>query len=155
MARASYTQGSVLRSIPLRSLTGSGQVTPGLPACLFLDDAELKMGSSEKTILNYFHPDAVELFNITSNLRRVCQELKDPTTTLSARVALCSRPDTAARHSSVTPLAVCVRWCACRAMRVVGCWPISTGQADAGCTQGPGERGEAHGGPAVCHRKQV
>jgi hypothetical protein len=51
-----------------------------------VDDAELKMGSSEKTILNYFHPDAVELFNITSNLRRVCQELKDPTTTLSARV---------------------------------------------------------------------
>lgn len=48
---------------------------------------ELKMGSSEKTILNYFHPDAVELFNITSNLRRVCHELKDPTTTLSARGA--------------------------------------------------------------------
>ena len=37
---------------------------------------ELKMGSSEKTILTHFHPDAVELFNVTSNLRRVCEELK-------------------------------------------------------------------------------
>lgn len=61
-------------------------------------DAELKMGSSEKTILNYFHPDAVELFNITSNLRRVCHELKDPTTTLSARVT----PSLAATHRSDT-----------------------------------------------------
>jgi hypothetical protein len=64
----------------------------------YVDDAELKMGSSEKTILNYFHPDAVELFNITSNLRRVCHELKDPTTTLSARVT----PSLAATHRSDT-----------------------------------------------------
>ncbi len=48
------------------------------------------MGSSEKTVLSYFHPDAVELFNVTSNLRRVCQELKDPSVRLNSQVYLFS-----------------------------------------------------------------
>jgi DNA ligase-4 len=41
---------------------------------------ELKIGMSEKTILSNFHPDALELFNVSSNLRTVCKELKNPTT---------------------------------------------------------------------------
>jgi DNA ligase-4 len=52
------------------------------------------MGLSEKAILNYFHPDALELFNITSNLRRVCEELKDPNVRLNSAngVPHCSPP---------------------------------------------------------------
>lgn len=36
---------------------------------LLIVPAELKVGLSEKSVLNYFHPDALELFNVTSNLR--------------------------------------------------------------------------------------
>jgi hypothetical protein len=47
------------------------------------------MGLSEKTILGHYHPgtsktvnlrilDAVELFNVSSNLRTVCDDLKNP-----------------------------------------------------------------------------
>ncbi|PRP74389.1 DNA ligase 4-like [Planoprotostelium fungivorum] len=39
---------------------------------------DLKIGMSEKTILQFFHPDALQLFNVSSNLRAVCQELKTP-----------------------------------------------------------------------------
>eukprot|EP00026_Physarum_polycephalum_P001548 Phypoly_transcript_01550.p1 GENE.Phypoly_transcript_01550~~Phypoly_transcript_01550.p1 ORF type:complete len:948 (+),score=159.21 Phypoly_transcript_01550:87-2930(+) len=39
---------------------------------------ELKIGLSEKTILNFFHENAMDLFNVTSNLRTVCEELKNP-----------------------------------------------------------------------------
>ncbi|KAL6068764.1 DNA ligase, variant 2 [Balamuthia mandrillaris] len=53
---------------------------------------ELKMGLSEKLILNYFHPDAVELFNVTSSLRKVCAELKDPTFRLSSKNASLFQP---------------------------------------------------------------
>jgi DNA ligase-4 len=38
---------------------------------------ELKIGLSEKSILTYFHEDAVDYFNLTSNLRKVCEELSD------------------------------------------------------------------------------
>ena len=43
---------------------------------------QMKVGASEKTIFNLFHPDADSLFNICSNLRRVCWELYDPTVRL-------------------------------------------------------------------------
>ena len=39
---------------------------------------QMKVGASEKTIFEIFHPDAHALFNICSNLRRVCWELHDP-----------------------------------------------------------------------------
>jgi len=45
---------------------------------------DLKIGISEKFVLSYFHPDALELFNATSNLRTVCQQLKNPTINLSS-----------------------------------------------------------------------
>ncbi|ODQ64672.1 ATP-dependent DNA ligase [Nadsonia fulvescens var. elongata DSM 6958] len=35
------------------------------------------LGATEKTIFNYWHPDAVALFNVTSSLKRVCYELFD------------------------------------------------------------------------------
>jgi DNA ligase 4 len=39
---------------------------------------QMKIGATEKTILDIWHPDAETLFNISSNLRRVCWELYDP-----------------------------------------------------------------------------
>lgn len=43
---------------------------------------QMKVGASEKTIFTIWHPDADQLFNICSNLRRVCWELWDPKTRL-------------------------------------------------------------------------
>ena len=40
---------------------------------------QMKLGASEKTILDIFHPEGESLFNISSSLRRVCWELWDPT----------------------------------------------------------------------------
>jgi DNA ligase-4 len=53
----------------------SSSMTRSLVSCLL---AELKIGMSEKTIFNYFHEDAVDYFNVTSNLRKVCEDLKNP-----------------------------------------------------------------------------
>jgi len=47
---------------------------------------ELKVGLSEKTILKFFHPDAVDYFNVTNNLRKVCEDLKDPAARISQDV---------------------------------------------------------------------
>ncbi|EDU43033.1 CDC9 ATP-dependent DNA ligase [Pyrenophora tritici-repentis] len=38
---------------------------------------QMKIGATEKTFLDIWHPDAETLFNISSNLRRVCWELFD------------------------------------------------------------------------------
>ncbi|KAF1962255.1 DNA ligase 4 [Byssothecium circinans] len=43
---------------------------------------QMKIGATEKTILDIWHPDAEALFNISSSLRRVCWELYDPKTRL-------------------------------------------------------------------------
>ncbi|CAK7221556.1 DNA ligase (ATP) [Sporothrix curviconia] len=39
---------------------------------------QMKVGASERTILNLWHPDGEALFNVSSSLRRVCWELYDP-----------------------------------------------------------------------------
>ena len=39
---------------------------------------QMKVGATEKTFFNIWHPDADSLFNISSSLRRVCWELYDP-----------------------------------------------------------------------------
>ncbi|XP_013776591.1 DNA ligase 4-like isoform X1 [Limulus polyphemus] len=39
---------------------------------------EMKLGISEQTVLNTFHPDAKELFDVTSSLAKVCDRLKEP-----------------------------------------------------------------------------
>ncbi|KAL6157633.1 DNA ligase (ATP) [Exserohilum turcicum] len=38
---------------------------------------QMKIGATEKTLLDIWHPDAETLFNVSSNLRRVCWELYD------------------------------------------------------------------------------
>ncbi|KAL9599741.1 MAG: hypothetical protein Q9219_003624 [cf. Caloplaca sp. 3 TL-2023] len=39
---------------------------------------QMKVGATEKTFFDIWHPDAESLFNISSNLQRVCWELYDP-----------------------------------------------------------------------------
>jgi DNA ligase-4 len=39
---------------------------------------EMKVGATERTFLNLWHPDAEALFSVSSSLRRVCWELYDP-----------------------------------------------------------------------------
>lgn len=43
---------------------------------------DLKIGGTENTFFDIWHPDANNLFNISSNLRRVCWELYDPSVRL-------------------------------------------------------------------------
>lgn len=43
---------------------------------------QIKIGATEKTILERWHRDAENLFNISSSLRRVCWELHDPKVSL-------------------------------------------------------------------------
>eukprot|EP00850_Spirogloea_muscicola_P005410 SM000024S07872 [mRNA] locus=s24:969298:977321:- [translate_table: standard] len=43
--------------------------------CIILKD--LKLGVSEKTVFSAFHPDAEDLFNVTCDLKLVCQKLSD------------------------------------------------------------------------------
>jgi hypothetical protein len=42
-----------------------------------LFDVDLKLGISEKSIFHEFHPDAEDLFNVTCDLKLVCEKLKD------------------------------------------------------------------------------
>ncbi|EXJ55863.1 hypothetical protein A1O7_08794 [Cladophialophora yegresii CBS 114405] len=58
---------------------------------------EMKVGATERTFFALWHPDAESLFNVSSNLRRVCWELYDPNVRLDgdeAGVALmqCFQP---------------------------------------------------------------
>ncbi|KAK7730022.1 DNA ligase (ATP) [Botryosphaeria dothidea] len=39
---------------------------------------QMKVGATERTIFDIWHPDAEGLFNVSSSLRRVCWELYDP-----------------------------------------------------------------------------
>ncbi|KAK8209803.1 ATP dependent DNA ligase domain-containing protein [Phyllosticta capitalensis] len=43
---------------------------------------QMKVGATEKTLFNNWHPDAESLFNVSSSLRRVCWELYDPSVRL-------------------------------------------------------------------------
>ena len=43
---------------------------------------QMKVGATERTFFNIWHPDAESLFNVSSSLRRVCWELYDPSVRL-------------------------------------------------------------------------
>ncbi|KAF2262943.1 DNA ligase 4 [Lojkania enalia] len=67
---------------------------------------QMKIGATEKTILDIWHPDAETLFNVSSNLRRVCWELYDPKTRLdggetSISLMQCFQPQLAAFQKQV------------------------------------------------------
>lgn len=44
---------------------------------------DMKLGISKETILQVFHPDASELYNVTTDLNKVCIKLHDPSVSLS------------------------------------------------------------------------
>ncbi|PGG97506.1 DNA ligase 4 [Helicocarpus griseus UAMH5409] len=61
---------------------------------------QMKVGATERTLFNIWHPDAEVLFSISSSLRRVCWELYNPNVRLEgdeAKVALmqCFQPQLA------------------------------------------------------------
>ncbi|KAJ9231272.1 hypothetical protein DTO166G5_6894 [Paecilomyces variotii] len=45
---------------------------------------QMKIGATERTLFDVWHPDAESLFSISSSLRRVCWELHDPNIRLEA-----------------------------------------------------------------------
>ncbi|KAL2011562.1 hypothetical protein VTN00DRAFT_4280 [Thermoascus crustaceus] len=45
---------------------------------------QMKVGATERTLFDVWHPDAENLFSISSSLRRVCWELHDPNIRLEA-----------------------------------------------------------------------
>lgn len=61
---------------------------------------QMKVGATEKTFFGIWHPDAENLFNISSNLRRVCWELHDKSVRLedddrSIKLMQCFQPQLA------------------------------------------------------------
>ncbi|KAH0435119.1 DNA ligase I [Colletotrichum camelliae] len=46
---------------------------------------QMKVGATERTLLNLWHPDGEALFSVSSSLRRVCWELHDPTFRLESQ----------------------------------------------------------------------
>ncbi|KAM6945810.1 DNA ligase 4 [Aplochiton taeniatus] len=44
---------------------------------------DMKLGVSKETVLQVFHPDAVELYNVNTDLNKVCLQLHDPAVCLS------------------------------------------------------------------------
>ena len=67
---------------------------------------QMKIGATEKTVLDIWHPDAETLFNVSSNLRRVCWELYDTTIRLDddntgITLMQCFQPQLAAFQNKV------------------------------------------------------
>ncbi|CAG8445348.1 10309_t:CDS:10 [Ambispora leptoticha] len=46
---------------------------------------ELKLGMSEKSVFQVYHPDAEDLFNVCSSLKKVCDDLQDPSVRLTVK----------------------------------------------------------------------
>lgn len=44
---------------------------------------DMKLGVSKETVLQVFHPDAPDLYNVSTDLKKVCQQLHDPSVSLS------------------------------------------------------------------------
>ncbi|XP_068165472.1 DNA ligase 4 [Antennarius striatus] len=44
---------------------------------------DMKVGISKETVLQVFHPDAPDLYNVNTDLNKVCQQLHDPDVSLS------------------------------------------------------------------------
>ncbi|KAI1123221.1 ATP dependent DNA ligase domain-containing protein [Nemania abortiva] len=68
---------------------------------------QMRIGATERTILELWHPDAQHLFNVSSSLRRVCWELYDPSIRLTGAqtgIALmqCFQPQLAAYEMATT-----------------------------------------------------
>jgi len=47
---------------------------------------DLKIGIKHEKVLPLFHTDALDLYNVTSNLREVCRELQDPNKVMGSNI---------------------------------------------------------------------
>ena len=47
---------------------------------------DLKIGLKQEKVLPLYHPDALDLYNVTSNLREVCSELLDKTKAMGSDI---------------------------------------------------------------------
>jgi DNA ligase-4 len=41
-------------------------------------NVDLKIGMSETSVFDVYHPQAKELYSVTSDLKKVCEKLQDP-----------------------------------------------------------------------------
>ncbi|KAG0587121.1 hypothetical protein KC19_2G141800 [Ceratodon purpureus] len=65
---------------------------------------DLKLGISEKTVFSEFHPDAEDYFNVTCDLKLVCEKLRDRSIRYKRQdieVGKAVRPQLAARAANV------------------------------------------------------
>ena len=44
---------------------------------------DMKLGLGQTSVMNQFHPDAKDLYDVNANLRKVCEQLKDPSVRLN------------------------------------------------------------------------
>ena len=44
---------------------------------------DMKLGLGQTSVMNQFHPDAKDLYDVNANLRKVCEQLKDPNVRLN------------------------------------------------------------------------
>ena len=47
---------------------------------------DLKIGLRHEKVLPIYHKDALDLYNVTSNLREVCKELQDPNKSMGSNI---------------------------------------------------------------------
>ena len=60
---------------------------PALKPLKPLKTAEMKIGISENTIFMLYHPDAQALYNVCSDLEKVCHDLRDPNVRIAHQVS--------------------------------------------------------------------
>jgi DNA ligase-4 len=73
----------ILKGICLQVSNNSSMETQMIFSC----HIDLKAGVREKTVLSAFHPQAIELFNVSSDLKRVCWTLADRHARLDEKVS--------------------------------------------------------------------
>ncbi|KAK5891428.1 hypothetical protein CgunFtcFv8_018681 [Champsocephalus gunnari] len=77
---ASKQKGLVKKSL-LHIITQSSALEQKWLIRMILKD--MKLGISKETVLQVFHPDASELYNVNTDLNKVCQQLHNPSMSLS------------------------------------------------------------------------
>lgn len=80
MNNASKQKDLVKKSL-LHLITQSSAVEQKWLIRMILKD--MKLGVSKETVLQVFHPDATELYSVTTDLDKVCRQLHDPSISLN------------------------------------------------------------------------
>ncbi len=106
---------------------------------------DLKIGFSEKVILGAFHRDAVDMYNVCSDLKQVCAVLKDPSQRYGSNVRAATRPAARARARARLTRAGCAGHPPLPALPAYALRP-RRGRADAGLHGQPPVRRGAEAG---------